>query len=86
MNDLISEYQHYLVSEKMKSENTVHSYVSDLQNYIYYLNEKQGIDDIRDVDTKTIQKYLAYLKKAECEDNITDEKIQEIVDKSHNLL
>ena len=47
----------------MKSENTVHSYVSDLQNYIYYLNEKQGIDDIRDVDTKTIQKYLAYLKK-----------------------
>ena len=63
MNDLISEYQHYLVSEKMKSENTVHSYVSDLQNYIYYLNEKQGIDDIRDVDTKTIQKYLAYLKK-----------------------
>ena len=62
MNDLISEYQHYLVSEKMKSENTVHSYVSDLQNYIYYLNEKQGIDDIRDVDTKTIQKYLAYLK------------------------
>ena len=63
MNDLISEYQHYLVSEKMKSENTVHSYVSDLQNYIYYLNEKQGIDDIRNVDTKTIQKYLAYLKK-----------------------
>lgn len=63
MNDLISEYQHYLVSEKMKSENTVHSYVSDLQNYIYYLNEKQGIDDIRDVDTKTIQNYLAYLKK-----------------------
>lgn len=63
MNDLISEYQHYLVSEKMKSENTVRSYVSDLQNYIYYLNEKQGIDDIRDVDTKTIQKYLAYLKK-----------------------
>ena len=30
--------------------------------------------------------YLAYLKKTECEDNITDEKIQEIVDKSHNLL
>ena len=66
MNDLISEYQHYLVSEKMKSENTVHSYVSDLQNYIYYLNEKQGIDDIRDVDTKTIQKYLAYWHSIQC--------------------
>ena len=34
----------------------------------------------------SIEELLAYLKKAECEDNITDEKIQEIVDKSHNLL
>lgn len=30
--------------------------------------------------------YLAYLKKCECEDNITDEVIQTVVDKSHNTL
>lgn len=30
--------------------------------------------------------YLAYLKKTECEDNITDTVIQEIVDRSHNTL
>lgn len=30
--------------------------------------------------------YLAYLKKTECEDNITDEVIQEIADRSHNTL
>ena len=30
--------------------------------------------------------YLAYLKKSECEDNITDELIHEIVDKSHKIL
>lgn len=30
--------------------------------------------------------YLAYLKKAECEDNITDELIHKIVDKSHKIL
>ncbi len=30
--------------------------------------------------------YLAYLKKADCEDNITDEAIREIVDKSHEIL
>lgn len=30
--------------------------------------------------------YLAYLKKTECEDNITDELIKETVDKSHSAL
>lgn len=30
--------------------------------------------------------YLAYLRKCECEDNITDEVIQAVVDKSHNTL
>lgn len=30
--------------------------------------------------------YLAYLKKSECEDNITDEIIHEVVDKSHSSL
>lgn len=30
--------------------------------------------------------YLAYLKKSECDDAVTDEYIQEIVDKSHNSL
>ncbi len=63
MEDLIIEYQHYLVSEKMKSENTVKSYVSDLQNYIFYLSEKQGITIPNDITTETIQKYLVYLKK-----------------------
>ena len=30
--------------------------------------------------------YLAYLKKSECEDNITDEVIKTVVDKSHSML
>lgn len=30
--------------------------------------------------------YLAYLKKQECEDSITDEKIHEVVNNSHELL
>ena len=30
--------------------------------------------------------YLAYLKKSECEDNITDEIIKTVVDKSHSML
>ncbi|MCM1259408.1 MAG: site-specific tyrosine recombinase XerD [Prevotella sp.] len=63
MDDLIIEYQHYLVSEKMKSENTVKSYVSDLQNYLYYLQNKLMLDDITIITTEHIQKFMAYLKK-----------------------
>ena len=35
MDELLTEYQYYLISEKMKSENTVKSYTSDLANYLY---------------------------------------------------
>lgn len=63
MEEIITEYQHYLISEKMKSENTVKSYVSDLQNYVYYLSEKLNITDVANITTADIQKYLVYLKK-----------------------
>lgn len=63
MEELIIEYQHYLISEKMKSDNTVKSYISDLQNYTYYLAEKLGIDDAKNITSETIKKYLSYLKK-----------------------
>lgn len=63
MNDLLIEYTHYLVSEKMKSDNTVKSYSNDLQNYLYYLEEKLDIHDAFDISTESIKKFLAYLKK-----------------------
>lgn len=63
MEELIVEYQHYLISEKMKSDNTVKSYVSDLQNYIFYLNEKIGVENAKSITTEMIKKYLTYLKK-----------------------
>ncbi len=63
MEEIITEYQHYLISEKMKSENTVKSYVSDLQNYLFYLENKLEINDVVDITTDAIKKYLLYLKK-----------------------
>lgn len=63
MDEILLEYQHYLVSEKMKSLNTVKSYSSDLENYLYYLNEKLNIFDVENITTDDIKKYLVYLKK-----------------------
>ncbi len=63
MHDLLVEYQHYLISEKMKGENTVKSYSSDLENYLYYLEQKLLIDDVSLITTDSIKKFLTYLKK-----------------------
>ncbi len=63
MEEVLVEYQHYLVSEKMKSLNTVKSYSSDLENYLYYLSEKLNITDVNYITTEDIKKYLVYLKK-----------------------
>ena len=43
MEELILEYRNYLVSEKMRSSNTVNSYISDLENYCYYLTNNYDI-------------------------------------------
>ena len=37
MMNLITEFCHYMASEKMRSMNTINSYRSDLENYIYFL-------------------------------------------------
>ncbi|MFR5892632.1 MAG: site-specific integrase [Bacilli bacterium] len=55
MDELLTEYQHYLVSEKMKSENTVKSYTSDLANYLYYLQEKLTIKNPQDITVDVIK-------------------------------
>lgn len=63
MNNLITEFCHYMASEKMRSLNTISSYRSDLENYVYYLENKLLIDDIKHVTSDDIKSYFAYMKK-----------------------
>ncbi len=63
MDELVTEYTTYLASEKMKSNNTIQSYGSDVLNYLYYLENVKGITDIKNVTTEDVKNYLAYLKK-----------------------
>ena len=63
MINLITEFCHYLASEKMHEKNTIDSYKSDLENYVYFLENKLLIEDIKHVTTDDIKKYLAYMKK-----------------------
>lgn len=61
--NLITEFCHYMASEKMRSMNTINSYRSDLENYIYFLENKLLIENIKHVKVDDIKKYFAYMKK-----------------------
>lgn len=63
MEQLVVEYTSYLASEKMKSQETIKAYRSDILNYIYFLENVSNIHNIKDVTTEDVKKYLAYLKK-----------------------
>ena len=63
MMNLITEFCHYMASEKMRSMNTINSYRSDLENYIYFLENKLLIENIKHVKVDDIKKYFAYMKK-----------------------
>lgn len=62
MEELILEYRNYLVSEKMMVQNTVNAYVSDIENYVYYLTNSLYIDDVALISSEDIKKYLSYIK------------------------
>ena len=62
MEERIIEYRNYLVSEKMRSSNTVDAYVSDLENYCYYLTNTLMIEDVSFIETEHIKKFLSYIK------------------------
>lgn len=62
MEDFILEYRNYLVSEKMRSSNTVNSYISDLENYVYYLTNTLLIENVLDIEADHIKKFLGYIK------------------------
>lgn len=62
MEEYIIEFRNYLVSEKMRSLNTVNSYISDIENYVYYLTENLKIDSLSHIDANSIKSYLKYIK------------------------
>ncbi len=62
-DNIILEYRSYLVSEKMRSLNTVNSYCSDIENYLYFLENNLHIMNLNEINNDNIKSYLSYLKK-----------------------
>ena len=61
MQEKINDFIGFLTFEKRLSKNTVYSYSEDLKKYVEFLI-KNKINDVSDIDSKDIEKYLKYLR------------------------
>ncbi len=64
LEGILSEFVFYLSVEKGLSKNTVESYQSDIEKFLYFCLENK-IDDIRKVDKTLLKNYLEFLNKNE---------------------
>ena len=60
MQELINKFINYLKNVKNYSNYTINNYKTDLTTFYQFLN-KEGIDNIKDVDYKVIRLYLQEL-------------------------
>ncbi|HHU80845.1 MAG: site-specific tyrosine recombinase XerD [Bacilli bacterium] len=63
MDELAIEYKYYLATEKMVSENTINSYMNDIEKYLEFLKEKSLVDDPKYILDEHIRDFLAHLRK-----------------------
>lgn len=59
---LINKFLEYIKSHRKFSQNTLHSYQKDLNNFLSFLKDNE-ILDINRISKKTIQKFMIYLSE-----------------------
>ncbi|NLT14026.1 MAG: site-specific tyrosine recombinase XerD [Clostridiales bacterium] len=59
----IKEFQQYLTEEKNASNNTISSYIRDINQFISYLGTKNISSNIRDIVKNDVERYLEWLNK-----------------------
>lgn len=63
MEDDLQDFLHYLLVERGLSENTIHSYRRDLQDYLYFLQKHEQLFSLAAVRRPHIIRYLTVLKQ-----------------------
>ncbi|MGE7914397.1 site-specific tyrosine recombinase XerD [Lysinibacillus xylanilyticus] len=58
----IEDYIHFIQVERQLSDNTLASYRRDLENYVDFLREAEGMSDFRKVERMTILRHLEQLR------------------------
>lgn len=58
----ISDFKYYLKNEIGLSNNTLESYIRDIEQYALYLNKRFEINNVKKILSNHIKEYLKYLK------------------------
>ena len=56
------QFVNYIRLEKALSENTVQNYIFDIEKFMDFLENKQEINEIKNVTDKVVEKYIFYLR------------------------
>lgn len=78
MKNLISEYEIYLKTEMCLSENTISSYMKDINDYVKYLLSYRSVLDFEEIDATDIRGYLSTLKKKHLTNSSISRKLSSI--------
>lgn len=65
LTQLLKEYQYYLRISKGLSQNTITSYISDLKEYVDFLQKNYSIKQPKQITKEHIRNFIARLKRKE---------------------
>ncbi|MBA5729351.1 site-specific tyrosine recombinase XerD [Aerococcaceae bacterium INB8] len=85
MEELIDDYERYLLIDQGKSQNTIQSYMRDLKKFVTFIN-KQEIVEINNINKDTIQLYIISLNKAGFAASTTNRMISTLKNFFHYLI
>ena len=85
MDELIDDYERYLLIDQGKSQNTIQSYMRDLKKFVTFIN-KQEIVEINNINKDTIQLYVISLNKAGFAASTTNRMISTLKNFFHYLI
>ena len=61
MHNILNKFIYYQEVVLNKSYNTVKSYRKDIEQFIYYLENNEGINDFNKVEIMSFRSFIAYL-------------------------
>ena len=85
MDELIDDYERYLLIDQGKSQNTIQSYIRDLKKFTKFI-EEQEVVEISNVNKDTIQLYLISLNRAGFAASTTNRMISTLKNFFHYLI
>ncbi|MGO4941647.1 site-specific tyrosine recombinase XerD [Ruoffia tabacinasalis] len=85
MDELIDDYERYLLIDQGKSQNTIQSYMRDLKKFVTFINEQELVE-INNINKDTIQLYIISLNKAGYAASTTNRMISTLKNFFHYLI